>query len=118
MRQWVLLGAIGGLVGGIFSEIVVGILEGAFRPAQIGIEGGLWSVSLALAAAAAYRPSDWVGRGLAGGVTFGLVKGGLTVAFSLAEAPWPVLLGGEVFGGLLGGLLLAYLWREGTGPTG
>lgn len=111
MRQWIVLGAIGGLVAGLLSEIVVGIFQGTFRPARIGIEGMLWSVSLALAAAAAYGPSDWVGRGLAGGLTFGLVKGGLTVAFSLTEEPWPAIVGGEVFGGLIGGLLLAYLWQ-------
>lgn len=118
MRQWIALGAIGGLVAGLLSEIVAGLFQGAFRPARIGIEGVLWSVSLATAAAAAYGPSDWMGRGLAGGITFGLVKGGLTIVLSLTEAPWPAILGGEVFGGVIGGLLLAYLWQTDTGTGG
>jgi hypothetical protein len=118
MRQWIVVGALGGLIGGLLSELVRGLLEGVFQPARIGIEGMLWSVSLAAAAAAAYGPSDWVGRGLAGGATFGFVKGGLTIVFSLAKEPWPAVLGGEVFGGLVGGLLLAYLWRTDAGSDG
>lgn len=105
-------------MGGLLSAILSGIFEGTFQPARIGTEGALWSVSLALAAAAAYGPSGWVGRGLAGGITFGLVRGGLTVAFSLASEPWPAVMGGEVVGGLVGGLLLAYLWRPGTTGIG
>jgi len=118
MRRWIVLGAAGGLVGGLLSATLTAVLEGSFQPTRIGMEGALSGVSLALAAAAAYGPSGWVGRGLAGGVTFGVVRGGLTVALSLTGEPWPTVMGGEVVGGLAGGLLLAYLWRPGPTEAG
>ncbi|PSQ96537.1 MAG: hypothetical protein BRD55_06150 [Bacteroidetes bacterium SW_9_63_38] len=112
-----LFGAIGGLMAGSVSEVLACIVEGTFRPARIGIEAGLWGLSLAVGAAAAYGPTDWVGRGLAGGGVFGLVKGGLMLALSLAEEPWPTVMGGEVVGGLIGGVLLSYLWRTRQHPS-
>lgn len=105
------LGALIGLVGGAIGELFVGIFEGTVLLEQIGIEALIWGVSLSLAAGAAYLPSHWMSRGVAGGVTYGLVRGGLTVAFSLSEAEWAMVLGNEVSGGILGGLILAYLWR-------
>jgi hypothetical protein len=105
------MGAVLGFVGGLTAELVAGLFEGTFRPLRIGVEGLIVGLSLALAAAAACGPSGWLGRGLAGGVTFGAMRGGLTVVFSLAEVPWPEALGGEVIGGVVGGLLIAYLWR-------
>lgn len=121
MRRWVLLGAIGGLLGGAVAGLVEGALDGAVRLRLIGEEALLWSVGLACGAAAAYLPSHWAWRGIAGGTAYGVARSGLTFGLSLTTAGWGPLLISEVFGGVVGGLILAYLWRpsgEGEGTTG
>jgi len=99
-------------VGGLLSGLIDAVLQGAFRPVQIGTEALLWSVSLSVAAAVAWVPSHWAVRGAAGGITYGLVRGGLAVGLAVSTRPWGQVLGSEVVGGLVGGLLLAYLWRS------
>lgn len=106
-----MVGAFAGFIGGAVGELVAGIFGEGVLLREIGIESLLWGVSLSLGAGAAYWPSHWISRGLAGGATYGLARGVLTAVFSLSSTEWAVVLGSEIVGGMLGGLLLAYLWR-------
>lgn len=112
------VGALVGLVGGAVGELFVWIFERTVPLEQIGLEALLWSISLALGTGAAYWPSHWATRGIVGGMTYGLVRGGLTAALAFSSAEWAEVLGSEITGGVIGGLILAYLWRPGRENNG
>lgn len=112
MRGWVLLALVAGVAGGAIAGLVEGALDGAVHPCLIIESAGLWGAGLTCGVAAAYIPSYWVWRGLAGGVAYGLGRGGLTIAVGLSPEWWGSVLISEVIGGLAGGLFLAYVWRH------
>lgn len=107
------LGGLAGLVGGAIGEIFLRAFERAVPLEQIGFEALFWSISLSLAAGAAYWPSHWATRGIVGGITYGLARGGLTALLAFSTSDWAEVMGSEITGGVIGGLILAYLWRPG-----
>lgn len=118
MLRWMAVGALVGLVGGTVGELFVWVFERAMSLEQIGLEALLWSVSLSLAAGVAYWPSNWVVRGVLGGLTYGLVRGGMTAVLAFSTSGWAEVLGSEITGGVIGGVIIAYLWRPGGEADG
>lgn len=121
MRRWVVLALVGGLAGGAIAGLVEGALDGAVRLRLILESAVLWAAGLTCGAAAAYIPSYWAWRGIAGGVGYGLGRGGLTIAMGLSQSAWESVLMSHIIGGVVGGFLLAYFWSdrqdEGGGPS-
>jgi len=114
-----LLAMAAGIVGGVVGGLIEGVTSGSLFEA-VWQEALLWGISLPVGAAAAYGRSHWTGRGVAGGVAYGLSSGGLSIAIGAIPAGWGTVLVAETLGGVVGGLLVAYLWRPASekAPSG